>query len=130
MHIIRIRPLFRRWKTAACFEVHPKIQSRKSATCDLRTLPQVVSRSVAVALLVTGLVGFLVFIFLEVSFLAVIQIVRMVTLAFVHALLVSFVFRVVRFVVLVLEEWSCHGLDRASTDSHPRRYRENPGAES
>jgi len=60
-----------------------------------------------------------------------VKIMRMVTLAFAHALLVSFVFRVVLFVVLVvvLEEWSSHGLGRTSTDSHSHtcRYRENPG---
>jgi uncharacterized membrane protein len=60
-----------------------------------------------------------------------IQITRMVTVAFAHALLISLVFRVVLIValVVVLEEWSSHGRGRTSTDSHrhTRGYRENPG---
>ncbi|MGP0073887.1 MAG: hypothetical protein ACLPWF_18385 [Bryobacteraceae bacterium] len=75
------------------------------------------------AFLITILIRFLVFVFFEVSLLAVVQIMRMVTLAVADALLVSFVLRVVLIVVLVLEEWSRHGLDRASTNSHTHRYR-------
>lgn len=84
------------------------------------------------ALLVASLVRFLVYVLFEVPLLAVIQIVRAVALAFAYALLVLFVFRVVLFLVLVvvLEEWSCHGLDRACTENHPRRYRKNPATVS
>lgn len=78
---------------------YPKIQSRRSAICELSEP----FRSITVALLVTALVRFLVFVFLEVSLLAVIQIMRAVALAFAHALLVPSVFRIVVSFVL---SWS------------------------
>ena len=82
---------------------------------------------IAMAFLVARLVCFLVFVLFEVSFLAMVQLMRMVTLAFAHALLVSLVFRVILVVIL---EWSCHGLRRASTDNHARRNRENQSTAS
>jgi hypothetical protein len=45
-----------------------------------------------VTLLVAGLVSLLVFVFLEVPLLAVVQVMRMVSLTLTHALLVPFVF--------------------------------------
>jgi hypothetical protein len=83
--------------------------------------------SISVALLVAGLVRFLVVIFLEMPFLAVVQVMRMVTLSFAHTLLVSFVLRVIGALALVLKKWGGHGLDRASRETDTRRYRENAG---
>jgi hypothetical protein len=65
-----------------------------------------------VTLLVAGLIRFLVLVFFEVSLLAVVTVMRVVILAFAHPLLVSFVFRIVLVVILimVLQNWSRHGL--------------------
>jgi hypothetical protein len=76
-----------------------------------------------VALLVAGLVRFLVFVSLEVPLLGVIQVMRLVILAFAHALLVPFVLRVIRLLRLVLGKWSSYSLKRASTDTNTQRYR-------
>jgi hypothetical protein len=80
--------------------------------------------SIAVSLLVASLVRFLVLGFFEVPLLAVVQLTRMVGLAFAHTLLVCFVFRVILFVVL--EKWSSHSLYRAATDTNTHRYCDNP----
>jgi hypothetical protein len=81
--------------------------------------------SISVALLVTSLVGSLVFVFLEVPFLRVIPVMRMVSLAFTHALLVCFGFGIVLVVIVVLKKWSCYGLDRASADTNAHCYGQN-----
>jgi hypothetical protein len=75
---------------------------------------------ITVALLVAGLVCLLVFVFLEVPLLAVIQVSRMIRSTFVHALLVSFVLRIIR--TLVLEKWSPGGLRRAHRDPNTAYY--------
>jgi len=71
--------------------------------------------SIAAALLVTSLVRFLVFVFLEVPLLGVVPVMRLIVVALAHALLVCFVFRII--LVVVLEKWSCHSLHCASTDT-------------
>jgi hypothetical protein len=48
---------------------------------------------------------------------------RTVILAFAHTLLVCFVFRIIRFVVL--EKWSRHSLYHASGDTQTHHYRQN-----
>jgi len=73
---------------------------------------------IGVALLVASLVGFLVFVFLEVVFLVVIPVMRMIVSAFAHALLVGFVFRIIRALVL--------GLYGACTDAQANCYRQSP----
>jgi hypothetical protein len=83
--------------------------------------------SVSEALLVSGFVRSVVFVFLEVSFLAMVQLVRMVTLAFTLTLLVSFVLRIIR--ALFLEKWGRYGLYCASSETDTGRYRQNPGTE-
>jgi hypothetical protein len=75
---------------------------------------------ITVAILVAGLVRLLVFIFLEVPLLAVVQVSRMISFTFVHALLVSFVLRIIRTVVL--EKWSPGGLRRARRDPNACYY--------
>jgi hypothetical protein len=93
----------------------------------LEILPQISRKgqltSIAATLLVAGLIRFLVLVFFEVSLLAVIPVTRVVILAFAHPLLVSFVFRIVLVVILVmvLQNWSRHGLCRASADTHTHR---------
>jgi hypothetical protein len=74
---------------------------------------------ISVALLVASLVRLLVVVFLEVPFLAVVPVMRMVRLTFVHALLVSFVFRII--LVMVLEKWSPSGLCRAPRNTNACR---------
>src|ERR1022692_2978932 len=87
--------------------------------------------SIAVALLVAGLVRLLVFVFLEVPLLAVVPVVRMVVFAFAHTLRVCLVLRIilllflVLFLVVVLEKWSAHSLYHASTDTNTGRYRQD-----
>jgi len=77
-------------------------------------------------------IRFLVFIFFEAPFLAVIPVVRLVILPFTHTLLVSFVFRVILVVVpgvvlvVVLEKWSPRCLYRHSADTDTHRYRQHP----
>ena len=74
-------------------------------------------------LLVAGLIRFLVLVFFEVSLLAVVPVMRVVILAFADPLLVSFVFRIVLVVILVmvLQNWSRDGLCRASTNTQTHR---------
>src|SRR5271154_7156630 len=81
--------------------------SDEEAHLGLRHRPVTRSNPVllGVALLVTSLVRFLVFVFLEVPLLGVVQVVRLVILAFAHALLVPRVLRIIRL-LLVLEKWS------------------------
>jgi hypothetical protein len=58
--------------------------------------------SFAVTFLVARLIRFLVLVFFEVSLLAVVPVLRVIILAFAHPLLVSFVFRVLLLVTLVM----------------------------
>jgi hypothetical protein len=74
--------------------------------------------SIAVALLVASLVGFLVFVFLKVVFLVVVPVMRMIVSAFAHALLVGFVLRIIRALVL--------GLHGGCADAQTRRYSQSP----
>jgi hypothetical protein len=78
-----------------------------------------------VALLVAGLVRFLVFVFFEVPLLAVIPVVNLVVFAFAHTLLVCFVFRIIRGVVL--EERSSHSLYGGTGETDSYRYCQNSG---
>src|ERR1700733_13199735 len=57
-------------------------------------------RLIRAALLIAGLVGFLVFVFLEVSLLGMIAAMDFVVLAFPYALLIGLVFRVIPGLVL------------------------------
>lgn len=95
---------------------------KESAARRNPTVPQVTS--ITEALLVSGFVRSLIFVFLEMSFLAVVQLMRMVTLAFAHTLLVSFVLRII--LAMVLEKWGRYGLYRASRETDARRNRQNP----
>jgi len=56
--------------------------------------------SISAALLVACFVGLLVFVFLEVPFLGVVPVMRMVILALAHALLICLRLRVIRVVIL------------------------------
>ena len=79
---------------------------------------------VAVALLVTSLVRLLVFVFLVVPLLAVVQVMRMVSVTFAHTLLVLFVSRIIRAGALVpLEKWSSSSLCRAPKNNNACSYR-------
>jgi hypothetical protein len=84
--------------------------------------------SISVALLVAGLVRSLVLVFFEVPFLAVVPLMRAVTLAFTDTLLVSFVLRIIR--ALILEKRGGHGLYRSPGETDGSRYRQNSGAMS
>ena len=49
---------------------------------------------------------------------------RLVILTFAHALLVPFVLRIIRLLlVLLVLEWTSYSLKRARTDTHAQRYR-------
>ena len=72
------------------------------------------------ALLVAGLIRFLVFVFLEVPLLGVVLVMRMVILAFAHTLLVCFVFRIV--LIVVLGKWNRYSVYRASTYTNTHRH--------
>jgi hypothetical protein len=77
-----------------------------------------------VALLVTGLICFPIFIFVEVPLLGVVFVMDTVTFALAHTLLVPFIFRI----VLVLEKWSAGSLQCGHTaDPHNRGNRQGSG---
>jgi hypothetical protein len=80
--------------------------------------------SVSETLLVPGFVRSLVFVFLEMSFLAMVQLMRMVTLAFTLTLLVSFVLRIIG--ALLLEIWGRYGLNGAGSETDARYCSQNP----
>jgi ABC-type siderophore export system fused ATPase/permease subunit len=92
---------------------------RPTALRDITSEDTRVISSITVTLLIAGLVGLLVFVFLEMAFLAVVQLMRLVTLAFAHTLLVSFVLRIIR--ALILEKWGRHGLYRAGSETDASR---------
>src|ERR1700686_1474000 len=83
-------------------------------------------RVALVPLLVTGIVGFLVVVFLEVSVLGVILVVLLVGLAFAHTLLVRLVFRIILVVILVLRCRRRRCPHRASGDAAAPHYCQNP----
>jgi Mg/Co/Ni transporter MgtE len=80
--------------------------------------------SVSEASLVPGFVCSLVFVFLEVSFLAMVQLMCSVTLAFTLTLLVSFVLRIIG--PLLLEKWGRYGLNGAGSETDTRHCSQNP----
>ncbi len=82
--------------------------------------------SISVAPLIASLIRSLVLVFFEVFFLAVVALMRTVTLAVVHTLLVSFVLRIV--LALVLEKRGGHRFNHSPGETDPSRYRQQPGA--
>jgi hypothetical protein len=62
--------------------------------------PLGIGRLIPVSLLVTGFVGFLVFVLLEMAFLGMVPAMRFVIFALAHTLLIGLIFRIILVVIL------------------------------
>ena len=72
------------------------------------------------SLLIAGLVRLLIFVFFEMPLFAVVEVMRLVGLAFVEALLIFFVLRII--LCVILEKWSASSLCHHPSNTHACRY--------